>query len=104
MSLFFSRQSSLIAYPQAIEVKRNTPYIPPEIILVILNMLSDDKKTLASCALVNRTFNLHAIPILYHTISFTFPLTFTRFADTIYCVTECSSLIRHLDLSGFSTC
>ncbi|CAG8574509.1 1592_t:CDS:1 [Acaulospora colombiana] len=67
-------------------------------------MLMDDKKTLASCALVNRTFNLHTIPILYRSVSLTTPLTFTRFANATYCVTERSSRIRHLDLSGFSTC
>ncbi|CAG8521560.1 3561_t:CDS:2 [Diversispora eburnea] len=88
------------------EVERRTPYIPPEIIKMILNCLKDDKKTLAACSLVNRTFYLHTIPILYNTISFTFPFTFTSFANVTHYhrTTECFSFIRHLDFSSFSTC
>ncbi|CAG8814908.1 43710_t:CDS:2, partial [Gigaspora margarita] len=59
------------------------PYIPPEIIRIILSLFRDDKKTLAACALVNNTFNLHATPILYHTDSFTFLHTFTHLANVI---------------------
>ncbi|KAG9303624.1 hypothetical protein G9A89_018520 [Geosiphon pyriformis] len=80
-----------------------TVLLPPEIIRVILVLLKDDKKTLAACARVNHTFNLHATPILYNTITFTFPHTFTQFANVINEVTHRSRLIRHLDLSTFST-
>ncbi|RHZ50545.1 hypothetical protein Glove_495g40 [Diversispora epigaea] len=88
------------------EIKKRTPYIPPEIIKMILNCLKDDKKTLATCSLVNHTFYLHTTPILYHTISFTFPFTFTLFANVTHYhrTTECFAFIRHLDFSGFSTC
>ncbi|CAG8540598.1 4494_t:CDS:2 [Cetraspora pellucida] len=64
----------LFVYPltgsQVVPVKKNSsiPYIPPEIIHIILDLLRDDKKTLAACAL------------------------------------RCSHIIRHLDLSSFSTC
>ncbi|CAG8802895.1 3442_t:CDS:1, partial [Cetraspora pellucida] len=77
----------LFVYPiagvQVVTVKRNSsvPYIPPEIIRIILDLLKDDKKTLAACALVNHTFNLYATPILYHTVAFTFPHTFTLFVN-----------------------
>ncbi|CAG8622314.1 9520_t:CDS:2, partial [Racocetra persica] len=63
----------LYVYPltgsQIVSVKKNAvvPYIPPEIIRIILDLLRDDIKTLAACALVNHTFNLHATPILHHT-------------------------------------
>ncbi|CAG8801789.1 27968_t:CDS:2, partial [Racocetra persica] len=63
----------LFVYPltgsQVVPVKKNAsvPYIPPEIIRIILNLLKDDKKTLAACALVNHTFNLHATPIFFST-------------------------------------
>ncbi|CAG8569543.1 315_t:CDS:2 [Gigaspora margarita] len=81
------------------------PYIPPEIICIILNLLRDDKKTLAACALVNHTFNLHTTPILYHTVSFTFPHTFTLFANVTNDIKmRCSQIVHHLDLSSFSTC
>jgi hypothetical protein len=81
----------------------NIPYIPPEIIRIILSLLKDDKKTLAACALVNHTFNLHVTPILYHSVSFSYPSTFTSFANTIIDESQRSQLIRHLDLSSFST-
>ncbi|GBB87593.1 hypothetical protein RclHR1_14060002 [Rhizophagus clarus] len=81
----------------------NIPYIPPEIIRTILNLLKDDKKTLAVCALVNHTFNLHVTPILYHSVSFPYPFTFIKFANTIVDESQRSQLIRHLDLSTFST-
>ncbi|CAG8761359.1 36132_t:CDS:2, partial [Racocetra persica] len=80
--------SQLFVYPltgsQIVPVNKtitSIPYIPPEIIRMIFNLLRDDKKTLAACALVNHTFNLHATPILYNTVSFTFPHTFTLFAN-----------------------
>ncbi|CAG8733230.1 9873_t:CDS:1 [Dentiscutata erythropus] len=80
-------------------------YIPPEIIRIILSLLRDDKKTLAACALVNHTFNLHATPILYHTVSFTFPHTFTLFANATSDIKmRCSQMVYHLDISSFSTC
>ncbi|CAG8612750.1 22897_t:CDS:2 [Dentiscutata erythropus] len=86
--------------------KKNTsiPHIPPEIIRIILDLLRDDKKTLAACALVNRTFNLHATPILYHSVAFTFPHTFTHFVNAMNDIKKrCSQIIYHLDLSTFST-
>ncbi|CAG8514380.1 7691_t:CDS:1 [Scutellospora calospora] len=101
----------LFVYPttgsNVVPAKKNAliPYIPPEIICIILNLLRDDKKTLASCALVNHTFNLHAIPILYHTVAFTFPHTFTLFANVTNDIkNRCSQMVHHLDLSSFSTC
>ncbi|CAG8650629.1 7923_t:CDS:1 [Dentiscutata heterogama] len=101
----------LYTYPftnyQIVSMKTVTPvpYIPPEIIRIILNLLRDDKKTLAACALVNYTFNLHATPILYHTVAFTFPYTFTLFANATNNIKKrCSQMVRHLDLSTFSTC
>src|SRR6266498_3151598 len=84
-------------------IVKNIPYVPPEIIRIILGLLKDDKKTLAACALVNHTFNLHVTPILYHTVSFSFPYTFTLFANAIIGESQRSRMIRHLDLSGFST-
>ncbi|CAG8816031.1 21255_t:CDS:1, partial [Dentiscutata erythropus] len=67
--------------------------------------LRNDRKTLATCALVNHTFNLHATPILYHTVAFTFPHTFTLFVNASNDIKKrCSQMVRHLDLSGFSTC
>ncbi|CAG8521062.1 31350_t:CDS:1, partial [Racocetra persica] len=96
----------LFVYPltgsQVVPVKKNAsiPYIPPEIIRIILDLLRDDKKTLAACALVNHTFNLYATPILYHTIAFTFPHTFTRFVNATNDIKKrCFQMIRHLDLS-----
>ncbi|CAG8716970.1 17215_t:CDS:2 [Cetraspora pellucida] len=63
------------------------------------------KKTLAACALVNHTFNLHASPILYQTVAFTFPNTFTLFVNATNDIKKrCSQMVRHLDFSGFSTC
>ncbi|CAG8825884.1 6529_t:CDS:1, partial [Racocetra persica] len=52
---------------QVVPTKKNKsiPY-NPKIIRIILNLLRDDRKTLAACALVNHTFNLHVTPILYH--------------------------------------
>ncbi|CAG8719887.1 4979_t:CDS:2 [Gigaspora margarita] len=102
----------LFVYPLAgshiVPVKKtitSIPYIPPEIIRIILNLLRDDKKALVACALVNHTFNLHATPILYHTVSFTFPHTFTLFANVTNDIKmRCSQMVRHLDLSSFSTC
>ncbi|RIB16106.1 hypothetical protein C2G38_2091815 [Gigaspora rosea] len=94
------------AHKQIVPVKKisTTPYIPPEIIRIILGLLRNDKKTLASCALVNHTFNLYATPILYHTVAFTFPYTFTLFANATNDIKKrCSKMVRHLDLSGFST-
>ncbi|CAG8475435.1 6494_t:CDS:1 [Funneliformis mosseae] len=82
---------------------KNVPYVPPEIIRIILALLKDDKKTLTACALVNHTFNLHVTPILYHTVSFSFPYTFTLFAKATIGESQRSRMIRHLDLSGFST-
>ncbi|CAB4383948.1 uncharacterized protein OCT59_003283 [Rhizophagus irregularis] len=79
------------------------PYIPPEVIRIILFYLRNDKKTLAACALVNQTFNLHVTPILYHTVSFSFPYTFTLFAKATISESQRSRMIQHLDLSGFST-
>ncbi|CAG8744276.1 19647_t:CDS:1 [Dentiscutata erythropus] len=81
------------------------PYIPPEFIRIILSFLRNDRKTLAACALVNHTFNLHATPILYHTVAFTFPHTFTLFVNASNDIKKrCSQMVRHLDLSSFSTC
>ncbi|KAF0377748.1 RNI-like protein [Gigaspora margarita] len=81
------------------------PYIPPEIIRIILSLLRDDKKTLTACALVNHTFNLHATPILYHTVSFTFPHTFTHFANALNDIKmRCFQMVYHLDLSSFAAC
>ncbi|CAG8607642.1 375_t:CDS:1 [Cetraspora pellucida] len=101
----------LFIYPisgsQVVPVKKNTsvPYIPPEIIRIILDLLRDDKNTLAACALVNHTFNLYATPILYHTVAFTFPHTFTLFVNATNNIKKrCSQMVRHLDLSSFSTC
>ncbi|CAG8520316.1 2492_t:CDS:1 [Cetraspora pellucida] len=101
----------LFVYPftrsQVVSVKKNStiPYIPPEIIRIILKLLKNDKNTLASCALVNHTFNLFATPLLYHTVAFTTPYTFTLFANsTIDIRQRCSKMVRHLDFSGFSTC
>ncbi|CAG8589973.1 7275_t:CDS:1 [Dentiscutata heterogama] len=98
----------LFVYPltssNIVPMKKNTsiPYIPPEIIRIILNLLSDDKKTLAACALVNRTFNLHATPILYHSVAFTFPHTFTQFVNVMNNIKKrYSQMIHHLDLSTF---
>ncbi|KAF0430584.1 RNI-like protein [Gigaspora margarita] len=94
------------AHAQIVPVKKlsTAPYIPPEIIRIILGLLRNDKKTLASCALVNHTFNLYATPILYHTVAFTFPYTFTLFANATNDIKKrCSKIVRHLDLSGFST-
>lgn len=82
---------------------KNTPYIPPEIIRIVLIFLKDDKKTLAACALVNHTFNLHVTPVLYHTVSFSFPYTFTLFANVTTGESQRTRMINHLDLSGFST-
>ncbi|RGB30154.1 hypothetical protein C1646_711883 [Rhizophagus diaphanus] len=81
----------------------NIPYVPPEIIRIILNFLKDDKKTLAACSLVNHTFNLHVTPILYHSVSFSYPFNFTSFANSIIDESQRSQLIHHLDLSSFST-
>ncbi|CAG8497783.1 5149_t:CDS:1 [Dentiscutata erythropus] len=92
---------------QVVSVKKisTIPYIPPEIIRIILGLLRNDKKTLASCALVNHTFNLFATPILYHTVAFTYPYTFTLFANATNDIKKrCFKMVRHLDLSGFSTC
>ncbi|CAG8524728.1 29_t:CDS:1 [Racocetra persica] len=92
---------------QVVSVKQNStvPYIPPEIIRIILGLLRNDKNTLASCALVNHTFNLLVTPILYHTVAFTSPYTFTLFANSTTDISKrCSKMVRHLDLSGFSTC
>ncbi|CAG8555924.1 2137_t:CDS:1 [Cetraspora pellucida] len=101
----------LFVYPltgtQVVPAKKNTsiPYIPPEIIRIILSLLRDDRKTLAACSLVNHTFNLHATPILYHTVAFTFPHTFTHFINAFNGIKKrCSQIVRHLDLSSFSTC
>ncbi|CAG8480921.1 9049_t:CDS:1 [Cetraspora pellucida] len=100
----------LFVYPtssQVVPVKKNAsvPYIPPEIIRIILGLLRDDKKTLAACALVNHTFNLHATTILYQTVAFTFPHTFTLFINVTNDIKKrCSQTIRHLDFSSFSTC
>ncbi|CAG8797479.1 22765_t:CDS:1, partial [Cetraspora pellucida] len=103
--------SQLFVYPiagvQVVPVKKNAsvPYIPPEIIRIILDLLRGDKKTLAACALVNHTFNLYATPILYHTVAFTFPHTFTLFVNATNDIKRrCSKMVRHLDLSSFSTC
>ncbi|CAG8469464.1 16314_t:CDS:1 [Dentiscutata heterogama] len=103
--------SQLIVYPltgsNVVPAKKitKTPYIPPEIIRIILSFLRNDRKTLAACALVNHTFNLHATPILYHTVAFTFPHTFTLFVDASNDIKKrCSHMVRHLDLSSFSTC
>src|SRR5581483_4986919 len=74
-----------------------------EVIRIVLGFLKNDKKTLASCALVNHTFNLHVTPILYHTVSFSFPYTFTLFANATIGESQRSRMIHHLDLSGFST-
>ncbi|CAG8761796.1 1405_t:CDS:2 [Gigaspora margarita] len=96
-----------LAHAQIVPVKKisTAPYIPPEIIRIILGLLRNDKKTLTSCALVNHTFNLYATPILYHTVAFTFPYTFTLFANATNDIKKrCSKIVRHLDLSGFSTC
>ncbi|CAI2166778.1 13592_t:CDS:1 [Funneliformis geosporum] len=82
---------------------KNIPNIPPEIIRIILGLLKGDKKTITACALVNRTFNLHVTPILYHTVSFSFPYTFTLFAKATIGESQRYRMIRHLDLSGFST-
>src|SRR5437764_6587445 len=82
---------------------KNSTYIPPEIIRIVLSFLKDDKKTLAACALVNHTFNLHVTPILYQTVSFSFPYTFTLFANVTTGESQRSRMIRHLDISGFST-
>ncbi|CAG8526567.1 9742_t:CDS:1 [Paraglomus brasilianum] len=79
------------------------PYIPPEIIRVVLSFLKDDRQALAACARVNSTFNLHVTPILYSTVSFTFPYNFSLFADTINYPTYRTQWIKHLDLSAFST-
>jgi len=97
-----------VVQKQQLDVKRqnnakNSPYIPPEIIRNVLGFLKDDKKTLAICALVNHTFNLHVTPILYHTVSFSFPYTFTLFANVTIGESQRSRMIHHLDLSGFST-
>ncbi|RIB22028.1 hypothetical protein C2G38_1037891 [Gigaspora rosea] len=102
----------LFVYPFAgsniVPVKKtiaSIPYIPPEIIRIILSLLRDDKKTLAACALVNHTFNLHATPNLYNTVSFTFPHIFTLFANVTNDIKmRCSQMVHHLDLSSFSTC
>src|SRR5581483_12378786 len=83
--------------------KKYVPYVPPEVIRIVLGFLKNDKKTLASCALVNHTFNLHVTPILYHTVSFSFPYTFTLFANATIGESQRSRMIHHLDLSGFST-
>ncbi|CAG8673853.1 3064_t:CDS:1 [Dentiscutata erythropus] len=103
--------SQLIVYPltgsNVVPAKKITkiPYIPPEIIRIILSFLRNDRKTLAACALVNHTFNLHATPILYHTVAFTFPHTFTLFVNASNDIKKrCSQMVRHLDLSSFSTC
>src|ERR1051325_1691373 len=82
---------------------KNVPYVPPEIIRIVLGFLIDDKKALAACALVNHTFNLHVTPVLYHTVSFSFPRTFTLFANVTVGESQRSRMVRHLDLSGFST-
>ncbi|CAG8728286.1 8580_t:CDS:1, partial [Funneliformis mosseae] len=82
---------------------KNIPNFPPEIIRIILGLIKDDKKTINACATVNHTFNLHATPILYHTVSFSFPYTFTLFAKAILGESQRPRMIRHLDLSGFST-
>ncbi|CAB4392476.1 unnamed protein product [Rhizophagus irregularis] len=97
-------KQQLVSKNQNKNSNENIPYIPPEIIRIILNLLKDDKKTLAACALVNHTFNLHVTPILYHSVSFSFsyPFTFISFANTIIDESQRSQLIRHLDLSSFS--
>ncbi|CAG8470708.1 2063_t:CDS:1 [Cetraspora pellucida] len=91
---------------QVVSMKKiaTVPYIPPEIIRMIFGLLRDDKKTLATCALVSHTFNLHATPFLYHTVAFVFPHTFTLFANVVNDIKKRSHMVRHLDLSGFSTC
>ncbi|CAG8721984.1 28402_t:CDS:1 [Racocetra persica] len=92
---------------EVVSVKKNAavPYIPPEIIRIILDLLRDDKKTLAACALVNHTFNLHSTPVLYHTVAFTSHHTFTNFINVMNDIKKCcSQMIRNLDFSTFSTC
>ncbi|CAG8612733.1 22896_t:CDS:2 [Dentiscutata erythropus] len=69
-----------------VPMKKNTsiPYIPPEIIRIILNLLGDDKKTLAT--------------------SSHFPHTFTKFVNVMNDIKKLySQMIHHLDLSTFST-
>jgi len=79
------------------------PYIPPEIINIILFYLKEDKKSLAACSLVNHTFNLHVTRFLYYTVNFTFPFTFQLFAKATNEISNRTCQIRHFDLSGFST-
>jgi hypothetical protein len=93
----------LVQNQLVIKKVKNIPYIPPEIIRVVLGYLKNDKKTLAACALVNHTFNLHVTPFLYRTVSFSFPYTFTLFAKVTVSESQRSKMIQHLDLSGFST-
>jgi hypothetical protein len=81
----------------------SSPYVPPEIIRIVLGFLRDDRKSLAACTLVNHTFNLYSTPILYHTVSFSFPRTFTLFSDVTVGESQRSKMINHLDLSSFST-
>ncbi|CAG8464323.1 8752_t:CDS:1 [Paraglomus occultum] len=79
------------------------PYIPPEIIRIVLSFLKNDRQALAACARVNSTFNLHVTPILYSTVSFAFPYNFSLFANTVNYPTYRTQWIKHLDLSAFST-
>ncbi|CAG8580929.1 609_t:CDS:2 [Ambispora gerdemannii] len=97
-----------IARPFIIKASNNNknkqiPNLPSELIRDIFFHLKDDKKTLSACTLVNHTFNLHATPILYQTVTFTFPNTFVLFANAISGESYRTSLIKHLDLSSFST-